>query len=91
MAATTAIISAAATAYGAYNSMQARKDTERQAAQQREALAALEAKPIAVIPNADDDATKAARRRSIAGQMQRRGRQSTLLTDQDSGGDALGV
>lgn len=41
-------------------------------------------------PLPDEEAMKKARRRSITAQMARRGRASTILTNQDSGGDALG-
>ena len=42
----------------------------------------------AVMPIPDDKATAAARKRSIAKSMARRGRQSTILTDPVTGGDA---
>lgn len=86
-----AIVGAGATAYGALQSREARKDAERQAAQQREALAALEAEPVPAVPTPDDDASKRARQRSISAQLRRRGRASTILTNQDSGSDALGA
>ncbi len=46
----------------------------------------VEAPPVMPIP--DDKAAEAARRRSIAKSMSRRGRQSTILTDPVTGGDA---
>lgn len=46
----------------------------------------VEAPPVMPIP--DDKAADAARRRSIAKSMARRGRQSTILTDPVTGGDA---
>lgn len=66
----------------------ARKDAERQAAKEREALAALQQEPEPVMPVPDDKAMRDARRRSISSQMRRRGRASTLLSE--SGGDGLG-
>lgn len=50
------------------------------------AAPAVEAPPVMPIP--DDKAADAARRRSIAKSMSRRGRQSTILTDPVTGGDA---
>lgn len=46
--------------------------------------------PPAVMPLPDDDAVAKARKRSIAAQMRRRGRQSTIMTQTDpvSGGSA---
>ena len=41
-----------------------------------------------VMPISDDKAAATARRRSIAKSMSRRGRQSTILTDPVTGGDA---
>lgn len=46
--------------------------------------------PPPVMPVPDDAAVQAAKRRSIAMQLQRRGRQSTILTDPVTGGDGLG-
>jgi hypothetical protein len=43
-----------------------------------------------VMPTADDAATKAAERRSLAGQAQRKGRQSTILENDSTVGDLLG-
>lgn len=42
-----------------------------------------------VMPAPDDEATKDAKRRSLAGQLQRKGRQSTILSDPVSS-DLLG-
>lgn len=42
------------------------------------------------MPLPDDAAVAAAKRRSIAGQMQRSGRQSTILTSDPVTGDPLG-
>lgn len=55
----------------------------------QKALEELQAKPLPVVPVADDKAMRDARRRSIAEQMRRRGRQSTILTDTGAG-DTLG-
>lgn len=46
----------------------------------KKAAPAVEA-PAPVMPMADDEAVKRARKRSIAAQMGRRGRDSTILTD----------
>lgn len=67
-----------------------RELAERQLATEREALAALQAGPEPALPTADDEATKRARRRSIAAQLRRRGRASTILTDSGAS-DALGT
>jgi len=40
--------------------------------------------PAPVMPIADDEAVKRARRRSVASQMQRGGRTSTMLSDSDN-------
>lgn len=46
--------------------------------------------PPPVMPTSDDEAVKASKRRSIAGQVARRGRQSTILTqNEDAVGSAL--
>lgn len=42
------------------------------------------------MPTPDDDAARNAKKRSLAAQAQRRGRQSTILSDPLSGGDLLG-
>lgn len=42
-----------------------------------------------VMPTPDDEATRSAKRKSLAGQIQRRGRQSTILSDPVSS-DLLG-
>ena len=52
------------------------------------APAAPEVEPPPVMPIPDDEAATKARRRSIAKSMARRGRQSTILTDPVTGGDA---
>jgi len=44
----------------------------------------------AVMPIADDEAVKAAKKRSLVEQMQRKGRQSTILTDGTDATDVLG-
>lgn len=89
-----AIASATSAGVGALSYLdqrEARKDAERQAAQQREAIAALEAQPAPTMPVADDEASKRARQRSISAQLRRRGRSSTILTNPDAGSDALGA
>lgn len=72
-----------------YEGRKARKSAEAQAAAEREQMAQLANRKEPVIPEADDAATRAARRRSIAAQLRRRGRASTILT-QDSASDTLG-
>lgn len=62
-------------------SRKARHSAEDQARLQREALAELQAEPEPEIPLADSSEVRQARRRSIAAQMRRRGRASTILTD----------
>ena len=90
MAASAAIASAVIGGIGTLNAMGAREDAKAQAAQQREALAALEAKDTPVLPDPNDEASRKARQRSISSQMRRRGRSSTILTNQEAGSDALG-
>lgn len=46
--------------------------------------------PPTPIPLPDEEAIASAKRRSIAGQMQRSGRQSTLLTNDTGTNDLLG-
>ena len=53
-----------------------------------EVAPAPEVEPPPVMPIPDDEAATKARRRSIAKSMARRGRQSTILTDPVTGGDA---
>lgn len=65
------------------------KRAEADAALQRATLAELQQEPPAVMPTVDDEATRRARRRSIASTMARRGRASTILTDSGTG-DTLG-
>lgn len=84
------IASGVATVAGFFNSKDQRKDAEKQAAQTRDALASLKKEPEPTMPSADDAATKAARSRSIAEQIRRRGRASTILTG-SSGPDSLGA
>lgn len=95
MAISAPLITAAVTAGSAVSqhrdAKKAREEAERQAAEQREALAALESEPEVAMPTGDDEATRRARRRSISAQLRRRGRQSTILTGDDSSGTALGA
>ena len=44
----------------------------------------------AVMPTPDDDAVKKAKRRSLVEQMQRKGRESTILTEGTDAADVLG-
>lgn len=76
-------------AYAAKRGRDQRKKAEAQSALEREALAEAMAEPEPVMPLPDDEAARRARRRSIAGQMRRRGRASTILTDSTIG-DPLG-
>jgi hypothetical protein len=73
------------------SSRKARHSAEDQAKAEREQLAQLAAQPENVIPTADDQAVKDARRRSITAQLRRRGRASTILTGDSSVGDTLGA
>lgn len=88
-----AIGSAVGTGAGFLQQRKAQKKAEEDAALARQAMAdaqAAAAQPKPVIPAANDDAVRKARQRSIAAQLRRRGRQSTILTD-DTAGDALGA
>ena len=67
-----------------------RKKAENQARADAQLLADERAKPPPAIPD-PVEVTRGERRRSIAAQMRRRGRASTMLTDTDSGGTALGA
>lgn len=66
------------------------KDSAIQASKDQQALTDALNKPVPVIPSPDDAAANDARRRSIAQQLARRGRASTILTDSGTGG-ALGT
>ena len=44
-----------------------------------------------VMPTPDDEASKAAKRRQLSGLAQRRGRQSTILSDNTQSADLLGA
>lgn len=79
----------AGSAYQAHQGRKARKKAEQQAALEREALAELREDEPPVMPIADDEGARRARRRSIAAQLRRRGRQSTILSD--SSADPLGA
>ena len=78
----------ATTAYSVHQSSEAKKDARRQAEQQQQALEALKREGTPAMPDAEAQAR--ARRRSIAGQLGRRGRASTILTSGSDTGDALG-
>jgi len=89
MAAFIPLIAAAVTTAGTvYAASQARK-----ASKQQQAPAAAEAVPEIAAPEpmpvADDAQVALAKRRSVADQMRRRGRASTILTDLQ-GGEGLG-
>lgn len=81
----------ASSVYQGKQARDARKDAERQAELERQALAELQAEPEPTLPGPDDDAARRGRRRSITAQMRRRGRASTILTGQSSNADALGA
>ena len=92
MAVSTAIVVGATVAKGAVDAHEARKtrkSAEEQAAAEREQLAQLANVEEPVIPDADDESVKTARRRSISAQLRRRGRDSTILTG-DTTSDTLG-
>ena len=76
-AAIVAGVGVATTAYEAKEARKTRKSAENQAALEREQMATLAAKPEPVIPEANDDDTRRARRRSISAQLRRRGRRSS--------------
>lgn len=80
---------AATTVYSAYDARKSRKQAAADSARERDALAQLQQEPEKAIPNANSDAVKRQRRRSIASMQRRRGRQSTILTGGDAG-DRLG-
>lgn len=82
-------VSAFSAIQGADDARRARHSAEDAAEEQKKAIEELQAKPQPVVPVADDKAMRDARRRSIAEQMRRRGRQSTMLTDSGAG-DTLG-
>jgi uncharacterized membrane protein YebE (DUF533 family) len=87
VAVSASIAAVASVGMSVYQSNQQRKAAEAEAARQREAIAALEAKPQPVLaPQTDQEA---ARRSSIKSQLLRRGRQSTILSDTPS--DTLGA
>lgn len=56
----------------------------------KDKVAAAAAPGPIVMPLADDEAVKAARKRSLLSQSQRGGRNSTILTDTSSGSSTLG-
>lgn len=91
MGATAAIATAVIGGVGVASSMDAARrathTAQDEAKAQREALAKLQAVPTPEMPIADSVQTDMAMRRSITTQMARRGRASTLLTDNP---DALG-
>lgn len=66
--------------YGITDAQDAARQAERDAAAQREELVALMNKPKSVMPTPDDQAVRAARRRSITQQLLRRGRASTIMS-----------
>lgn len=72
----------------------AQKKADQDAALARQQMADLQsaaAAPKPVIPAANDEAVRRAKERSIASQIRRRGRASTILTDTTAGTDALGT
>ena len=64
---------------------------KRQADEQTAALQALEQEPEAAIPTGDDQAIRRQRKRSIARQLARGGRSSTILTGESGAGGTLGA
>lgn len=91
-AAVTVAATVATAVQGADDARRARHTAEANAQKQADALAALKGEPAPVIPVADSKAVNDAKRRSIADQMRRRGRSSTILTGGNDTGasDALG-
>ena len=88
MGITLGIISAAFAVKTYVDSQKAAKEAKKQAEQQQQALEAMKREGTPAMPDADAQAR--ARRRSIAGQLGRRGRASTILTSGSDTGDALG-
>jgi hypothetical protein len=94
MAATGAVLIGGSLALGAREQRKARKDAQAAAEEERRSVEALqreiqaesEATPM---PTANDSDVRRARRTSIAQQMRRRGRRSTILTS-DATADPLG-
>lgn len=89
------LFSIASAASGVLGFAQQRK--ARKAAESAEAAAAEQTAQIAAtlrekpaMPSPDDEATRRAKRRSIAAQMRRRGRASTILTSPEQS-DVLGA
>ena len=75
-------VGAAASALGAISSLTKKSPSAAVAP-------ALEAPKV--MPTPDDDAARAAKRRAVAGLAQKRGRQSTILSDPLASGDLLGA
>ena len=86
-----AVVSAVAAVGGVVENRNARKSAARNAAVEQRRLADLQNEAEPVVPVADDEAIRKARRRSISAQMRRRGRASTILTGSESSSDALGA
>ncbi len=87
-----AIAGAIGTGASYLQQQKAQKKADQDAALARQQMAELQsaaAQPKPVIPAANDDAVKRAKERSIAAQLRRRGRASTILTDTGNS-DALG-
>lgn len=90
IAAAVAVVGTAATIDNARSAKNQAKDAAEQAKKDSDALAAAINKPVPVVPSPDDASANDARRRSIAQQLARRGRASTILSDDATGG-ALGA
>lgn len=88
-----AVVIGGSMAYGAREQRKARKAEEEQTELARQELEAVQ-RQIAVEsqakPMPDPQDQKRAKRRSIADQMRRRGRASTVLTGDSTVGDPLG-
>lgn len=88
-----AIASAVGAGASYVGQQKAQKQADKDAALARQQMADLQAeasKPKPVIPAANDEAVRRARERSIASQLRRRGRSSTILTQSDAT-DTLGA
>lgn len=84
--------SVATSVFGLLNSQDQADQAAAAAAQQRDALAALQQKPEPTMPTATDSDVRRARRASIVDQMRRRGgRASTILTGDSANSDVLGA
>ena len=88
MGVTAGILGAVAAGGSVLETRKARKEAEAEAARQREALAEIQAEEPPELPTKASE--RRGRRRSIRDLLSRRGRRSTILSNQESG-DSLGA